>query len=102
MDEQVAARVSPQRVLRPGAPPLLLAVGARESEAFKRQTHDFAARAAALGIPVQTHVVPDRDHYDVVRTLVERGSPLGRATEQILFADTGTAWPRPRGQSGAP
>jgi len=100
MDEEVAARSSPQRALRPGAPPLVLAVGDRESGEFKRQTRDFAARTAAQGIPVETHVVPDRDHYDVVRALVEPASPLGRATEQIVFANTGTAWPRPPHQSG--
>jgi arylformamidase len=91
MDEEVATRVSPQRALRPGAPPLVLAVGDQESGEFKRQTRDFAAQASVQGIPVEAHVVPDRNHYDVVRALIDPASPLGLATQRIVFADTGSA-----------
>lgn len=87
MDHEVANQVSPLLSLWPGAPPMLLAVGHRESGAFKNQMSDFAQRATALGIPIQAQTVPDRDHYDVVRDLVEPQSKLAQAASRLVFAD---------------
>lgn len=87
MDEDCAWRNSPARVVDAGAPPFLLAFGAKESPAFAAQTADFAASCRAAGNAVETYALPGRDHYAAIEDLAEPATPLARGIEAILRQD---------------
>jgi arylformamidase len=64
--------------------PLLCAVGAEETDDFKRQQRDFAAIWRQAGANVDEMVVPGRHHFDVVDALSEAGHPLHQAARRML------------------
>src|SRR5690606_2099443 len=68
MTAEVAHRNSP--AARPvGRMPLILAVGAAETDEFLRQQRDHAARCRTGGWQVQAIEVPGRDHFSVLESL---------------------------------
>ena len=85
MSLESAGRVSPIHTLHPQAPSLLLAVGELESGEFKRQTHAFGETGSSRGVQVDTHIARGRDHYNVVRDLIETDTPLCLAATQLVF-----------------
>jgi arylformamidase len=76
LDEATARRNSPGLFLRPGLPPITLAVGARETGEFVRQQRDFAAALTRAGAAVETLEIPARHHFDVIHDLAEPGATL--------------------------
>lgn len=61
--------LSPARHVRADGPPLLLAVGERESSAFHAQADRFAAAWTGRGNPMQRLTCPDRDHFTILAEL---------------------------------
>lgn len=72
MDDAVAARNSPVRLNYPVVAPLLIAVGALESDEYHRQAHAMETVWRNLGYPTETMVAPDLDHFTIADRL---GSP---------------------------
>lgn len=78
-----AARNSPVRHLRGPFPPLVVARGGNETDAFAGQQDRFvrALRAAgAAGATVTDLVAESRNHFDLPFDLGDPATPLGRAT----------------------
>lgn len=92
MDEAMARRVSPTELVRPGRLAFVLAAGERESGQFKRQTQSFAARLEAAGHQVESLIMLGRDHYDVIRELVDAQSPLRRAATRLMLGHSEAMW----------
>ena len=72
MDEAVTARNSAVRLAYPVAVPLLIAVGALESEEYHRQAQAMETVWQGLGYPTHKMVAPDLDHFTIADRL---GSP---------------------------
>jgi arylformamidase len=79
-----AARNSPIRQLTGPFPPLIVARGGNETDAFADQQDRFVRALAAAGADVTELVVPLRDHFDLPFDLGDPASPLGRATLALL------------------
>jgi arylformamidase len=71
LDHHQVQRLSPVRQVRPGGPPLLLAAGERESEAFHTQAAHYASAWAEQGNPVERVTCRDRDHFTILEDLPE-------------------------------
>ncbi|MET3918345.1 arylformamidase [Variovorax sp. OAS795] len=76
LDPPVAAACSP--VHRIGAPlaPALVAVGEEETPAFIAQSRRFHAAWEKAGNPSDLHVVPQADHFSLLRQFSSPGSAL--------------------------
>ncbi len=59
-------------------------VGTLETPEFIRQSSDFAAALKAAGKPVQTVVAQQYNHFEIIETLANPLSPLGRAALQQM------------------
>jgi arylformamidase len=81
-----AARNSPLRHLRGPLPPLIVARGGNETDAFADQHEGFVRAATAAGAAVTDLVVEPRNHFDLAFYLGDPASPLGRATLALLAA----------------
>lgn len=84
LTEDEAARNSPTNALRPGLPPLLTAYGADETAGFGAQQDLLVAAANRAGVPVDTLVVPGRNHFDLPLGLADPADPLGRRVLAVL------------------
>ncbi|MBT2405478.1 alpha/beta hydrolase [Streptomyces sp. ISL-87] len=87
MDEAEARELSPLDRLPAGAgslPPLVLALGERETSAFGRQQEAFAAAARAGGADVTELVVPGRHHFDLPFDLADPSTVLGAAVARLV------------------
>lgn len=74
----LARACSPSHLPAPRCDRVLLAVGEHETDTYRRQHEQYAARLAALGVPVEAHTVPDRDHFDLPLDLADAATPFGR------------------------
>lgn len=72
-----ASRNSPIRHLPPGLPPLIVARGSVETEAFADQHDDLVNTVSQLGAPVVELVVPGRNHFDLPLGLGDPADLLG-------------------------
>jgi arylformamidase len=94
LDRVAAVRLSPIRNVPATAGPLLLAVGAEETDEFLRQQKEFAAAWVSRGLACETVPLPGRHHFSAVDALGEPGSPL---TERVIrMATSGTGRQPPR------
>ena len=59
--------------------PLVLAYGTNETPEFQRQTRDFHAAVASAGKPVELLVADGYNHFELIETLSNPYSMLGRA-----------------------
>ncbi|WP_035485824.1 alpha/beta hydrolase [Geminicoccus roseus] len=78
LDHHQVQQLSPARQVRPGQPPLVLAAGGEESQAFHAQASRYAAASGALGNRVEQLSCPGRDHFTILAELpglAERISP---------------------------
>lgn len=76
--------LSAQRHLGMINAPAIVAWGTLETPEFIRQSSDFAAALKAAGKPVQTVVAPQYNHFEIIETLANPLSPLGRAALQQM------------------
>ncbi len=89
LDEREAARLSPSHLTPRSRAPLVLAAGADETSEFVRQTRILwdawpANRPAGAEGP---HLIPDRNHFNVVVDFADTGSEITRATLALFERD---------------
>ncbi|MGW0389330.1 alpha/beta hydrolase [Streptomyces sp. NPDC003042] len=87
MDAAQARELSPLGRLPAGAgalPPLVVARGSRETEAFGRQQEAFAEAARAGGADVTELVVSGRHHFDLPFDLADPATELGAAVARLI------------------
>jgi acetyl esterase/lipase len=87
LDANASERNSPLRQAGGPDKPLSLVVGSAELPLLRKQTSDFAAHRAALGLPVTYEEIAGADHFSIMD---EMASPQGRITTLIrqLFERT--------------
>lgn len=59
--------------------PILVAYGDKESPEFRRQGREFAAALRGRSLPSQELVLPGLNHFEGIRSIIDRQSPLARA-----------------------
>ena len=74
----LARACSPSAMPAPRCDRVLLAAGEYETGTYLRQQQEYAAHLASLGVPVTTHTVPGRDHFDLPLDLADAAAPFGR------------------------
>jgi arylformamidase len=85
LDAATADRNSPLRHLPSPARPLIVAWGGDETDAFKRESRDYAAACRAHGSPVVEIEIPGCHHFSILPEFARRDSALVRA----MFAQMG-------------
>ncbi|ATA55588.1 esterase [Variovorax boronicumulans] len=84
LDAPAALRLSPLFLPVTAHVPAVVCWGENETEAFKRQSRDYAARIAANGRMASVYEVVGRNHFDIVFDLCDPATRLGRDTFQLL------------------
>jgi arylformamidase len=79
LDTEGARRNSPLFHLGKRGPPLIAAVGAAETEEFRRQNGMLCTAWRARGLHCDELKLPDRHHFDIVQELARADSPLTHA-----------------------
>lgn len=85
LDEVGIARNSPIRHLPDQGRPLIVAVGANESDEFLRQSREYGRAWIGRGFPLVYLEVPGTQHFSIVGAIGAAGSPLRAA----IFAQMG-------------
>jgi arylformamidase len=80
LEEDMSRRNSPTMAVKPTDTPLILSVGALESDEFHRQTHIFRDAWTAAGNRSILVEAPDRNHYSVLDDFADAARPLAAAT----------------------
>ena len=78
MDESEATSVSPIFRKLPAGPPAIICWGENETDEFKRQSRAFSRAWSEAGNTCETLEVPGYNHFDVVHTLSDPKSMIGR------------------------
>ncbi|CAB3741104.1 hypothetical protein LMG24238_06716 [Paraburkholderia sediminicola] len=65
--------------------PYLLAVGSQETAEYVRQTVDFAAALRSRSYDVEHMIVEDRNHYDILDSLLDFEDPLGKKLHSFVW-----------------
>jgi len=76
MDEAAALANSPIRHIPNNGCPLIVGVGALETDEFRRQSKEFAEAWSAAGLQCQFAEMPDRHHFSVNEDMNVAGSEL--------------------------
>jgi len=84
LDAPAALRLSPLFQPVTAQVPAVVCWGENETDAFKRQSRDYAARIGANGRPASVYEVAGRNHFDIVFDLCDPATRLGRDTFQLL------------------
>lgn len=84
LDDATAEHYSPIRHIPERAPPLVVAVGADETQAFLGQQADFVDAWRARGHEARIVDMPCCHHFDVVQALAMPESPLHRAVRDLV------------------
>lgn len=84
LDEERAARLSPQLLAPPALRSALCAVGEHESAEFIRQNREFADHLGVGGVDVDCVVVAGRDHFNLPYDLLKRATTVGDWTLSVL------------------
>jgi arylformamidase len=79
-------RLSPLRHLPPQAPPLVVAVGERETDEFRRQSRDFHAAWRAAGLDGSYLEPAGRNHFTVLDELGRRDGGLHATLARLAHA----------------
>lgn len=79
MDEAMARRNSPL-FLSPNSPaPLIVCVGANESDEYHAQSHELTARWERHGSPITALTIPAANHFSILDSIVDREADLYQA-----------------------
>ena len=79
LTEDSVAAISPINQLPAAETPLIVSWGGRESDEFKRQSHEYIAACRAKGIAIETVDRPDDDHFTIMGEFGEPSSNLFQA-----------------------
>ena len=85
MNQEIAYRNSPVRLLPPIQCPLVIAVGSDETEEFLDQSRELYA-AWKEAVPAEMVEVRGLNHYSIVETIMDPQSVLHQAMLRLLFA----------------
>jgi len=85
LDAVAAERNSPVRRLPESPLPLVAAVGERETDEFKRQTHHFVETWRARRYPAEELIAAGHNHFTIVLELADENTELSRALAELLF-----------------
>lgn len=99
LDRVAAVRLSPIRNVPAAAGPLLLAVGAEETDEFLRQQKEFSAAWTSRGLACEKVPIPGRHHFSAIDALGEPGSPL---MERVVRMATSGSVKMPPRLAGTP
>jgi arylformamidase len=91
LDAAAAARNSPSGNMPSRPISLFAAVGADETDEFRRQSRDFAVGWGAAGYPAEALDLPGHNHFSIVLELADDSNDLTRR----LIAALGLAAPKP-------
>jgi len=78
MDEAEAEALSPVIRNLSGMPPAIICWGENETDEFKRQSREFSRALQEAGAQAEAFEVTGRNHFDIVHTLADPQSTLGR------------------------
>lgn len=78
LDRDEVSRYSPAGLSPKNLPPLMLAVGALESQEFLRQQRDFSDAWRQQGHVVETHELKDHNHFSIVQEIGRADGPVHR------------------------
>jgi arylformamidase len=81
---ELARACSPSSMPAPACDAVLLATGRHETRTYLRQQEVYAAQLRAAAVPVTSHVVADRDHFDLPLDLADPSSAFGRRSLRHL------------------
>ena len=84
LDAETARRFSPVHQLPVAAAPVVFCVGGHETEEFRRQQADVVAAWTGAGLTCSVIDMPDQNHFDIIEALGDPGTPLHRATCDIV------------------
>ena len=79
LDRETARRNSPVLLNPVCTAPLLLVTGGLEPDEYQCQSDELKAAWEQRGIPIIRHTVPGADHFSVLESLLDPGSPILRA-----------------------
>ena len=88
LDEAMSRRNSPVKQADGPAKPLSLVVGSAELPLLRKQTADFAAHRASLGLPVTYEEIPGADHFTVLHELIPANGRITTLIRQALERTT--------------
>jgi arylformamidase len=88
LTEETAVALSPMRHRLSRAIPVIVACGENETEEFKRQSLEFAARLKNAECPVKSIEAVGANHFDMVFEIGDPETALGRATLELILAGT--------------
>jgi arylformamidase len=84
LDEQAVARCSPIRHIPAEGPPVIVTYGGSDTDAFKRQSRDYAAAWIAAGHAATFREMTAHNHFDNILDLADAGSWLfGEVVRQV-------------------
>jgi arylformamidase len=84
MDLETAHRNSPVTLVPSNSCPLIIAVGAAETDEFQNQSIEFSEAWKDKGFPVHLLQLPAENHFSIVDAMVEKGSGLHSAISQMM------------------
>ncbi len=84
MDKEMVLRNSPVQLKPLTQSPLLLAVGADESDEFKEQSRELYTGWKEKGISMQLLEIPGLNHYSILETIIEPTSSLHQFMRRLM------------------
>ena len=79
MDEAMALRNSPLSIEPRSAAPLILSVGADESDEYRAQSHELASTWTRPGSPIKELMIPGANHFSILDHIYNREAELYQA-----------------------
>jgi len=79
LDAEQARRNSPVLLPPQGCCPVIVTVGERETEAFHRQSHAYAAALRWANLSCDLVVQPGLDHFAIIMAMIDAANPAVRA-----------------------
>ena len=89
LDDECIRRCSPHNNLPRQGPPLLISVGEKESEEFRRQSRDYQAALQQAGAECSVQIEKDDDHFSILYSLCDDASPLYINTMKLIETSQG-------------
>lgn len=77
-------RLSPIRGTLEFAPPVLIAVGGKESDVFVRQSKEYAARLESQGHILELALLEGKNHYDMPHLIGKKNTAISRFLDSRL------------------
>jgi arylformamidase len=87
MSPEEATTLSPMLLGLPRAVPVLCAAGGAETDGFRAQSSDLAARLTSQGLSARYIEPPGRTHFDVLDELADPDAPLFQASLVLARID---------------